>query len=51
MMEPGEPLIITSKKNPRDKFGRWLGEVWIAGDVVSLNLNDQMLNSRNAAPM
>lgn len=33
------PLVIRTYKDPGDKYGRWLAEIW-AGDVC---LNDQMV--------
>lgn len=41
-------LLITSKKNPRDKYGRWLGDVYMTKNAISLN--QQMIDSGNAVP-
>jgi len=36
----GKPVILKTIKDSREKYGRWLGEVWVDGECI----NDWMLS-------
>lgn len=42
----GTPIIINTFKNKYDKYGRWLGELWLESE----NLNQTMITVGHAIP-
>jgi micrococcal nuclease len=40
----GKEIIIKTKKDSKEKYGRWLGEIFIkADDDIMININDFMI--------
>lgn len=48
LIKIGDTLVIKTYKNPQDKYGRWLGDLFRPIDTVSLN--QQMIDSGHAVP-
>lgn len=46
LIKVGDPIIVKTFKNPTDKYGRWLADLYRPVDTISLN--QQMIDSGNA---
>lgn len=47
LLPVGELIATQTYKDPSEKYGRWLGEVWTSD---GRNINDLMISSGNATP-
>lgn len=49
LVPPGAEVRVQTFKNVEDKYGRWLGDVWIdPGSGVLMCLNDHMVEAGHA---
>lgn len=41
-------IVLQTIKDAREKYGRYLGELWLQKDGAPLNVNDAMVNAGHA---
>lgn len=48
----GKEIIIQTIKDRKEKYGRYLGEIWITGkNGLQININDEMVKAKMAIYM
>lgn len=45
----GEEIVLATIRDKREKYGRYLGELWIDVDGAQINVNDAMVAAGHAA--
>ncbi len=41
-------IILETIKDKKEKYGRWLGEIWLKMDETYVNINDQLVTDKFA---
>lgn len=44
----GKEIVLATIRDKREKYGRYLGELWIDVDGAQINVNDAMVAARHA---
>lgn len=45
----GKEIVLATIRDKREKYGRYLGELWVAVDGAQVNVNDAMVAAGHAA--
>lgn len=51
LMIMNKDVIIETHKDSKEKYGRWLGVVWISKSGLDFNVNQDMLDTKHATVM
>jgi micrococcal nuclease len=44
----GKDILLTTIRDKQEKYGRYLGEIWLGSDGVYTNINDQLVADGHA---